>query len=114
MNYLKTFAAGGMALVLAIFSTAARGQTAPSSAVGSTVSATQIANAMDQDLAQKISQAWSEGKDANGAVAFQENGEMALSAGNPQQARQYFEAAEHELTGLQPSPVGAPSSSAYS
>jgi hypothetical protein len=113
MNYLKTFAAGSMALMLAISATAARGQTAPSSGVGSTVSATQIADAMDQEVAQKISQAWSEGKDANAAVAFQENGEIALSEGNPQQARRCFEAAEHELTGLQLSPVGAPSSSAY-
>ncbi len=57
---------------------------------------------MDQDLAQKISQAWSEGKDASGAVAFQENGEIALSEGNQQQARHYFEAAEHELASLRP------------
>ncbi len=112
MNYLTLFAAGGMALMLASSATSARGQTA-SSGVGSTVSATQSADAMDQDLAQQISQAWSEGKDVSGAVAFQVKGEIAHSQGNPQQARRYFEAAEHELTVLRPSPVGAPSSSGY-
>jgi hypothetical protein len=65
---------------------------------------------MDQDLAQQISQAWSEGKDASDAVSFQVKGEIAQSQGNPQQARRYFEAAEHELTALRPSPAGVPSS----
>ncbi len=46
MNYQKTFAAGGMALMLAISATGARGQTAPWSGVGSTVSASQSADAM--------------------------------------------------------------------
>ena len=45
--------------------------------------------------------------------AFQVKGEIALSQGNPQQARRDFEAAEHELTVLQPGPAGATSSSDY-
>jgi hypothetical protein len=100
-----------MALMLACSATAARGQMAPS-VVESTVSATQN-DAMDQDLAQQISQASSEGKDVSNAVAFQLKGEIAHSQGNPQQAKRYFEAAEHEMTVLRPSPVGAPSSSGY-
>jgi len=36
------------------------------------------------------------------AAAFQENGEIALSEGNQQQARRYFEAAERELARLHP------------
>ena len=75
MNCSKTFAAGAMALMLACSATAARGQTAPS-VVESTVSATQSDDAMDQDLAQQISLAASEGKDVSNAVAFQLKGEM--------------------------------------
>ena len=112
VNCSKTFAAGAMALMLACSATATRGQTAPS-VVESTVSATQSDDAMDQDLAQQISQASSEGKDVSNAVAFQLKGEIAHSQGNPQQAKRYFEAAEHELTVLRPSPAGAPSSSGY-
>ena len=109
MNYLKAFAAGGIALMLASSATAASGQTAPSG-VGSMASITQSDDAMDQDLARQISQASSEGKDVSSAVEFQLKGEIAHSQGNPQQARRYFEAAERELTVLRPSPAGAPSS----
>jgi hypothetical protein len=112
VNWLKIFAAIGMVLMLACSATTARSQTAPAVA-GSTISATQSDDAMDQDLAEEISQAWSEGKDASGAVDFQVKGEIALSQGNPQQARRYFRAAEHELTVLRPSPAGAPSGSGY-
>ena len=112
MNCSKAFAAGATALMLACSATAAGGQTAPS-VVESTVSATQSDDAMDQDLAQQISQASSEGKDVSNAVAFQLKGEIAHSQGNPLQAKRYFEAAEHELTVLRPSPAGAPSSSGY-
>ena len=52
VNYLKTFAVGGMALMVASSATAARGQTFPSVA-GSTFSATSSADAMDLDLAQR-------------------------------------------------------------
>jgi hypothetical protein len=79
---------------------------------GSVVSASQSADAMDQQLAYNISRAWSENEDASGAVAFQENGEIALSQGDQQQARHYFEAAEKELAQLKRSPIGATSSSA--
>jgi hypothetical protein len=85
VNCLKAFAAGAMMLMFACSATVAWSQTAPS-AVGSTISASQSTDAMDQDLAQKISQAWSEGKDVSGAVTFQVKGEIALIQGNPQQA----------------------------
>ena len=86
---------------------------ASSATAASTFSATNSTDAMDLDLAQQISQASSEGKDASGAVGFQVKGEIPLSHGNPQQARRYFEAAEHELTVLQPGRRGATSSSDY-
>jgi hypothetical protein len=112
VSCLKIFAGSTMALTLAIFTTAAWGQIAPQN-TGSVVSTSESAAALDQNVAQKISQAWAEGKDASGAVAFQENGEIAMSEGNPQQARHYFDAAEHELSNLKPSSVGSPSTSAY-
>src|SRR5215469_889978 len=98
-------------MALAIPATSAWSQMGPGSA--STVSVTESANAMDHQLANRISQAWSEGKDASGAVAFQENGEIALSEGKPEEARQYFKAAERELNGLKPAPMGEPSTSAF-
>ncbi len=101
MKSLKIFAGTSLAAMLAISTTAVWAQATPQNA-SLTVNSTQNVDAMDQDLAQKISQAWSEGKDASGAVAFQENGEIALSEGNQQQARHYFEAAEHELASLRP------------
>ncbi len=100
MNCFKTLTGGCLAAILAI-APAAWAQSMPQGNT-SEVSATESTNTMDQELAQKISQAWSEGKDASGAAAFQENGEIALSEGNPQQARRYFEAAEHELARLHP------------
>jgi len=101
MKSLKLLAGTSLAAMLAISTTAVWAQTMPQNA-SLTVSSTRNVDAMDQDLAQKISQAWSEGKDASGAVAFQENGEIALSEGNQQQARHYFEAAERELASLRP------------
>ena len=101
MKSLKMLAGTGLAAMLAVSTTSVWAQTTPQNAT-LTVSSTQSVDTMDQDIAQKISQAWSEGKDASGAVAFQENGEIALSEGNQQQARHYFEAAEHELARLRP------------
>jgi hypothetical protein len=101
---LKAFVAGSVALMLAISATTARAQT-----VSSTTSVTESDDAVDERLAYQISQAWIGGKDVSDAVEFQVKGENALSQGDPQQARHYFEAAEHELTVLKASPVGAPS-----
>jgi hypothetical protein len=60
---------------------------------------------MDQAVSRKIEQAWSEGKDASGAAAFQENGEIALGEGKWQQARQYFEQALANLGAIE-APTG--------
>jgi hypothetical protein len=79
---------------------------------GSVVGDSESVDTMDQKLAYDISQAWSHDEDASGAVAFQENGEIALSQGYQRQARHYFEAAEKELAHLKPGPVAAMSSSA--
>jgi hypothetical protein len=57
---------------------------------------------MDQNLSREIKQAWSEGKNATAAMAFQENGEIALNKGKDREARQYFAEAERELATLQP------------
>lgn len=100
MNYLKTLAGGTLAAILAI-APAAWAQSMPQGKT-SMVSTNENAGTMDVELAQKISQAWSEGKDASGAAAFQENGEIALSEGNQHEARRYFESAEQELARLHP------------
>jgi hypothetical protein len=110
VNYTKMFAGSTLAFVVAIWTTTARGQMAPLG-TGSVISASGKANALDQDVARKIKDAWGEDKDASGAAAFQENGEIAISEGDSQQAERYFEAAEHELSTLKPSMVAGPSSS---
>jgi hypothetical protein len=45
--------------------------------------------------------AGSEGKDASGAEAFQENGEIALSEGKEHQAKGYLQAALREIAGIE-------------
>jgi len=106
MNKLTAFAAGSVGLMLASSATVTRGQTAPSLA-RSAVSASADDHTMDQNLAQQISQAWIRGKDVTDAVTFQVEGENALIRGDPQQARHYFEAAEHKLAVVRPSLAGA-------
>ena len=110
MRKLIAFVAAVIMPMLVSPVTTARSQTAHSPP-GSTVSVSEIDNAMDQNLAEQISRAWIEGKDVSGAVALPVRGENAVIQGNPQRARQYFEAAEHELTVLQSSPVRSPSAS---
>jgi hypothetical protein len=109
MSYLMKFSKSTMALVLAtsLMSPAAVAwsQTASQPGAGGAESTGNL----DVDLSQKIGQAWSEDKDASGAVAFEENGEIALREGNKEEARRDFEAGEHELNGLRSSPVGEPS-----
>ena len=112
MNYTKIFAGSTLALMVAISTTAAWGQIAPRS-FGAVNSASGKANALDQDVARKINDAWGEDRDASGAAAFQENGEIAMSEGDSQKAERYFAAAEHELSTLQPSMAADPSSSNY-
>jgi hypothetical protein len=111
MNWFKKIA--GMTPTLMLLAvptflvTAAWGE-AISRNTGSMVIASETTNDMDRNLARQIGQAWAEDKDARGAVAFQENGEIALSQGNEQQARHYFEEAEQELAHLKPSPASDP------
>ena len=114
MNRVKKLAGTTLALMLAVSPLiGARASWAQMMRenTGSVVGASESVDAMDQKLAYDISQAWSHDEDASGAVAFQENGEIALSQGNQRQARHYFEAAEKELANLKPSPVAAMSSS---
>lgn len=64
-----------------------------SASVHNTISA----SAMDKEVTRQIDQAWAEHKDASGAAAFQENGEIALSEGRKQEAKEYFRKALDEL-----------------
>lgn len=112
MTLVRKIAGAGIALMLVtapVFSTVARGQMAPRDS-GTVIAASRTASDMDETLAREISQAWAENKDASGAVAFQENGEIAQSQGNDHQAIRYFQDAEHELGNLKPTALGAQSS----
>jgi hypothetical protein len=60
------------------------------------------ASVMDQNVSREIKQAWLDDKDATGAMAFQENGEIAMNEGKEREAKQYFHAAEEELATLTP------------
>jgi hypothetical protein len=107
MNCLKNIAASGLTLMLALGAPVAWAQTAPRDACRSAgayktmSSTTESASLMDQNLSREIKQAWSQGKNATAAMAFQENGEIALNEGREKEARYYFQAAEHELGTLQ-------------
>jgi len=110
MNYLKTIAGCSVALLLTLSAPTAWGQSEanhlatsrPAGSYNTAYSMNDSASLMDQNLSREIKQAWSEGKNATLAMSFQENGEIALGEGKEQQARQYFQAAEHELGTLQP------------
>jgi hypothetical protein len=110
MKYPRNIVTSGAAMLCALSAPVVWGQTRPvaGSAIGigsyQTASAMQdreSAPAMDQEVSRKISQAWSEDKDASGAEAFQENGEIALREGKEQEAKGYFQAALRELAGLE-------------
>jgi tetratricopeptide (TPR) repeat protein len=108
MKYPKLIVTSGAALLFAVSAPTAWGQTrlVTGSTIEKDAAATQdSASAMDQDVSRKIRQAWSEGKDASGAAAFQENGEIALAEGKQQQARQYFEQALANLGAIE-APAG--------
>ncbi len=111
MNFVRKLAGTAVALMLVAAPTfsasAAWGQVMQSNS-GSMVNTVETASDMDMSLAREISQAWAENKDASGAVAFQENGEIALSNGNEQLARHYFELARQNLAQLKPVPLPAP------
>jgi hypothetical protein len=57
---------------------------------------------MDQRVSQEIKRAWSEGENAAATMAFQENGEIAMSEGTDREAKRYFSRAERELATLEP------------
>jgi hypothetical protein len=109
MNHLKAMI--GSALVVTLLSLAplaALGQSAPenlatpgsSSACRTEWSTQGSASAMDHTLSREIKRAWSEDKNATAAMAFQENGEIAMNEGKDGEAKQYFRAAEQELATL--------------
>jgi hypothetical protein len=110
MNCLTTFTVSGWALILTLAAPVGRCQPAPASEAMSCVKGTRpagwftsdSASVMDQTVSRDIKQAWSEGKNATAAMAFQENGEIAMSEGKERDARQYFQAAESELGTLKP------------
>jgi hypothetical protein len=113
MNCLKNLAAGGLVLMMGLSAPLAWGQTALSSSCpcnsasdyNKVSSANVSAAQMDEDLSRQIKQAWSEGKNATAAMAFQENGEIAMNEGKETTAKQYFHRAEQELATLQPEPA---------
>jgi hypothetical protein len=115
MKSLKAIAGSGLTLMLTLAAPIACGQSIPKDVAQSSVSGTQntswsvqdSASLMDQKVSREIKQAWSDGKNATLAMSFQENGEIAMSEGKEKEARQYFQAAEQELTTLQPEHTSA-------
>jgi hypothetical protein len=110
MNFLKSIAGSGVAVMLTFTAPVAWGQSV-SKNVGGSVAVVDASGAgrghdsialMDQNVSREIKQAWSEGKNATAAMAFQENGEIAMDEGKEKEATQYFQAAERELGTLQP------------
>ena len=107
MNCTKAIWGSGLALMLTLTAPLAWAQSAPdnmaaSGATAANWSTHDSASVMDQNVAREIKHAWSQGQDATLAMAFQENGEIAMSKGRDEQATQYFQAAERELGTLQP------------
>src|SRR5712692_1501641 len=83
MNFMKSIAGSSLALMLTFTAPVAWGQSVPQNVRGpaGVVGASgagpghDSASLMDQTVSREIKQAWSEGKNATGAMAFQENGE---------------------------------------
>ena len=108
MNCIKAIWGSGLALMLTLTAPLAWAQSAPdnmaaSGATAANWSTHDSASVMDQNVAREIKHAWSQGQDATLAMAFQENGEIALSEGKEKEARQYFHAAEQALGPQTPS-----------
>jgi hypothetical protein len=110
MKCLTTLAISGLTLMLTLASPAVWCQPVPESEAVSCVkgvgragwSNADSASAMDQNVSRDIKRAWSDGKNATAAMAFQENGEVAMGEGKEKAARQYLQAAENELATLKP------------
>ena len=110
MERVRTIAGSGLVLALALSAPYAWSQTAPNNAhdqsdqvyASSMSSGSESAPLMDQRVSQDIKRAWSGGKNATAAMAFQENGEVAMSEGKDREAKRYFSRAERELATLEP------------
>jgi hypothetical protein len=110
MNCLTTVAVGSLTLMLTLAAPAAWCQPLLSSeavsrskGIGPAAwSKSDSVSLMDRNVSREIKQAWSEGKNATAAMAFQENGEIAIGEGKEKDARQYFQSAESELATLKP------------
>jgi len=111
MNYLKTIAGSGLTLVLTLSAPLAWGQSVPTDVSPSGVAAEyqagqtttpESAALMDENVSRDIKQAWSTGKNATAAMAFQENGEIAMSEGKEREASRFLRAAEQKLGTLEP------------
>lgn len=101
MDHLKAMVGSGLVLtVLSFAPLAAWGQSEPKNVAN--WSTPDTASVMDQNLSRQIKQAWLEGENATAAMAFQENGEIAMNEGREGEAKQYFHAAEQELATLTP------------
>jgi hypothetical protein len=111
MNCLRTIAGSGLALVLTLSAPLVWGQSVPKDVTPSGASGEyqakwtttpESASLMDENVSRDVKRAWSEGKNATAAMAFQENGEIAMSEGKEREASRYFQAAETELGTLEP------------
>ena len=113
MSRVGGIAGSGLLLMFTLGAPYAWSQTAPNNPQGrcdqaayiSSSSGVESASVMDQNLSQNIKRAWSEGKNATAAMAFQENGEIGMSEGKDREAKQYFGRAERELATLQSDPT---------
>ena len=101
MNQLKAMVGSGLLLTMLSFAPlAAWSQSEPKNVAD--WSTQDSASVMDQNVSREIKQAWLDGKNATAAMAFQENGEIAMNEGKEGEAKQYFHAAEEELATLTP------------
>jgi hypothetical protein len=109
MDRARIIVGSGLLLIFALSTTYAWSQTAPNDPQGrcdkvayaSPSFGAASASVMDLNLSQNIKRAWSEGKNATAAMAFQENGEIAMSERKDREAKQYFGQAEREFATLQ-------------
>jgi hypothetical protein len=109
MNCFKTVAGSGLAMVLMLSAPIAWSQSESNGlnagsegAYHTDWSPHENVSLMDQNLSREIRQAWFEGENATAAMAFQENGEIAMGEGKEKEAKQYFQSAEQELESLTP------------
>jgi hypothetical protein len=109
MKYPRIILTSAAALLSALSAPVVWSETRPVAGSGIPIGSYQTASAMqdkesaaamDREVSRRIRQAWSEDKDASGAEAFRENGEIALREDKEQKAKDYFQAALRELAGI--------------